>query len=121
MGSEHIMKKVVAIIRTERVLVLKERLREIGVTAMTIGDITAWTLHRKITLQRRGIPVSYDLVHMAKMELYIPDDQLDRVLSTITDNARTGHPGDGLIEVSDLEQIINIFTQNKQEDALGRP
>lgn len=115
------MKKVVAIIRTDRVVLLKKRLHEIGIMAMAIGDITAWTLYRKTTLQRRGIPVPYDLVHMAKLELYIPDDQLDQVLSTITDNAHTGYPGDGVIAVSDLEQIINISTLKKQEDALRSP
>ena len=114
------MKMVVAIIRSERARILKQRLGEIGITAMTIADITAWSQHRKITLQRRGIPVSYDLVHMAKMELFVPDDQLDQVISTIKDNVRTGQPGDGVIAVSDLEQLINISTLKEQEDALRK-
>lgn len=121
MGSERITKKVVAIIRTERAQVLKDQLRKIGILAMTIADITAWTLGRKITLQRRGIPVSYDLVHMAKIEAYIPDDQLDQVVNVITNCTRTGELGDGIIIVSNLEQVINISTLRKNEDAGREP
>lgn len=121
MGSERITKKVVAMIRTERAQVLKDQLRKIGILAMTIADITAWTLGRKITLQRRGIPVSYDLVHKAKIEIYITDDLLDQVLKTITDYSRTGEVGDGVIIVSNLEQVINITTLRKNEDAGREP
>lgn len=118
MGSECITKKVVAIIRTERALVLKEQLSKIGISAMIIGDITAWAGQRKIALQRRGIPVSYDLIHRAKVEIFISDDQLDQVLKTIIEMTRTGEPGDGIITVSNLEQIINIFTLQQGENAL---
>ena len=44
------MKKIVAMIRTERVQILKEHLSEIGITVMTIADITAWAGHGKIKL-----------------------------------------------------------------------
>ena len=115
MGSECITKKVVAIIRTERAQVLKEQLSKIGISAMTIVDITAGL--RKIALQRRGIPVSYDLIHRAKIEIFIRDDQLDQVVKAITDT-RTGQPGDGIITVSNLEQVINISNLQKNEDAL---
>lgn len=54
MGSECITKKVVAIIRTERAQVLKEQLSKIGISAMTIGDITAWAGLRKIAFSAGG-------------------------------------------------------------------
>jgi nitrogen regulatory protein P-II 1 len=112
------MKKITAYVRSERALVLKDQFRKIGISAISIGDITAWTSSRKVTLQRRGIPVSYDLVHRAKIEVYVKDDMVDLVLQTITDNTRTGELGDGIIAVSDVEQVINISTSAKNEDAL---
>lgn len=112
------MKKVVAYIRSERALVLKEELRKIGITAMTIADITAWTSSSKVTLQRRGVPISYDLVHRAKIEAIISEDLLARVLKVITDYTRTGEPGDGVITVSNLDQVINISTLRNDEEAL---
>ncbi len=115
------MKRITAYVRTELALVIKDELSKIGIRAMTIADITAWTSSRKVTLHRRGIPVSYDLVHMAKIEAYITDDMIDLVLQTITDNTRTGELGDGIIAVSNVEQVINISTSAKNEDALREP
>ena len=89
------MKKVVAIIRTERVLVLKEQLGQIGIFAMTIGDITAWAGQKKFALQHRGILVSYSLIHRVKIESFIRDDQLNQVIKAIIDT-RTGEQGDGI-------------------------
>jgi nitrogen regulatory protein PII len=117
MGGKCLMKKLVAYIRTQRALVLKEELRKMGISAMTIADITAWTSFRKISLQRRGIPVSYDLVHMAKIEIFVTDDLLDRILNVIIEYTRTGEHGDGVITVSNLEQVINISTLGKNENA----
>lgn len=64
------MKKVVAIIRTERVLFLKEQFSQIGIFATTIGDITAWARQKKFALQRRGIPVLYSLIQSQDGDLY---------------------------------------------------
>ncbi|HEY7081866.1 MAG TPA: P-II family nitrogen regulator [Nitrososphaeraceae archaeon] len=115
------MKKITAYIKTERAIVLKEELRKIGLRAISIGDITAWTSSRNVTVQRRGIPVSYDLVHRAKIEAFIPDDQIDKVVNIILENTRTGQLGDGMITVSDLEQVINISTLQKNEEAVCEP
>ncbi len=115
------MKKIVAYIKSQKALILKEQFNKIGIRAMTIADITAWTSYKKVTLQRRGIPVSYDLVHMAKIEVYIPDDLVDKVVDLITNYCKTGELGDGIITVSNLDQVINISTQKKNEDAVREP
>jgi nitrogen regulatory protein PII len=83
MGGERIMKKVVAMIRTERVVALKEHLSKIGITVITIADITAWAIPTKIALQRREIPLSYDLIHRAKVEIFISEDLLNQVVKAI--------------------------------------
>ena len=111
------MKKVVAIIRTERVLFLKEQLSQIGIIAMTIGDITAWTGQKKFALQCRGIPVSYNLIQSQDGDLYSrrsggPGNQSHNRYSN-------WKHGDGMITVSSLEQIINVSDLQKNEDALS--
>jgi nitrogen regulatory protein P-II 1 len=111
------MKGVVAIIRTERILFLKEQLSQIGIFAMTIGDITACA-EKKFALLRRGIPVSYSLIHRVKIEIFIRDDQVDQVIKAIIDT-RTGKQEDGMITLSSLEQIINFSNLQKNEDALS--
>lgn len=112
------MKRVEAIVRVERLPIVKEHLRAIGIGGMTITSVSGWSKQRELHLQWRGLPVSYDLIPRSKFEIIIPDDQLDLVLKTITENARTGEHGDGLISVSNVEEAINIATLDRGEKAI---
>jgi nitrogen regulatory protein P-II 1 len=85
---------------------------------MTITSVSGWSKQRELHLQWRGLPVSYDLIPRSKFEILIPDDMLDFVLKTITENARTGEHGDGLIFVSNVEEAINIATLDRGEKAI---
>ncbi len=109
------MKKIDAIIRSERMPLVKERLRQLGIGGMTISTVSGWSKQRELHLQWRGQPVAYDLLPKAKFELIVPDDRVDSVIQAITESARTGEHGDGVIFVSTIEQAINITTLDKGE------
>ena len=109
------MKKIDAIIRSERMPLVKERLRQLGIGGMTISTVSGWSRQRELHLQWRGQPVAYDLLPKAKFELIVPDDRMDSVIQAITESARTGEHGDGVIFVSTVEQAINITTLDKGE------
>ena len=120
-ANEHQMKMVQAIIRAERMPDLKEHLRSIGVGGMTVYTVSGWSKKRELHLQWRGQPVSYDLIPRTKFEIVIPDEQLDTVIRTITEHARSGSSGDhgdGLIFVSTIEHAINIATLEKDEKGI---
>jgi nitrogen regulatory protein P-II 1 len=112
------MKKVDAIIRSERMPLVKERLRQLGIGGMTISTVSGWSKQRELHLQWRGQPVAYDLLPKAKFEIIVPDDRMDSVIQAITESARTGEHGDGVIFVSTIEQAINITTLDKGEKVL---
>ena len=103
------MKKIEAIVRAEVMSRLKERLRNMGVSGMTITTVSGWSKQRELHLQWRGKPVSYDLIPRAKFEIVAPDSQLDDIIQAIIETARTGQPGDGIIFISTIEQAINIY------------
>ncbi len=109
------MKKIDAIIRSERMPLVKERLRQLGIGGMTISTVSGWSKQRELHLQWRGQPVAYDLLPKAKFEVIVPDDRMDSVIQAITESARTGEHGDGVIFVSTIEQAINITTLDKGE------
>lgn len=105
------MKKVEAIVRSNRMPIIKEHLRQKGVMAMTISTVSGWSKQRELHLQWRGMPVSYDLVPKIKFEIVISDSQQDSVIQAITESARTGdkgEEGDGIIFVSTVDQAIDI-------------
>lgn len=114
--TKKIMKRVEAILRVERLRVVMEHLKEIGIGGIII-HASAWSKEIELHRRYRGLSVSYDLIPAAKFEIIIPNDKLDLVVKTITENARTGEIGDGLIMVSDLQQIINITTLDEGEYA----
>lgn len=109
------MKRIDAVIRSERMPLVKERLRQLGIGGMTISTVSGWSKQRELHLQWRGQPVAYDLLPKAKFELIVPDDRMDSVIQAITESARTGEHGDGVIFVSTIEQAINITTLDKGE------
>ena len=109
MGSVRIMKRVEAIIRVERLRIVKERLKELGIGGIIL-HASAWSKESKFHLRYRGLPVSYDLIPAAKFEIIIPDEKLDLAVKTIKDNARTGEVGDGVLAVSNLENYMDITT-----------
>jgi nitrogen regulatory protein P-II 1 len=90
------MKRVEAIVRVERLRRIRERLKELDVGGIIL-HADGWTKDGKLQLMYRGLPVSYDLIPLAKFELFIPDDKLELVVKTIKENARTGEAGDGVI------------------------
>jgi len=108
-----IMKKVEAILKVERLRIVKEHLKEIGIGGIII-HVSGWSKERKHHLQYRGLPVSYDLIPAAKFEIIVPNDKLDLVVKTIRQNARTGEVGDGFIMVSNLDQAIEIATLDEE-------
>jgi nitrogen regulatory protein P-II 1 len=101
------VKKVEAIVRVERLHKVRERLKELNVGGIIL-HADAWSKESKFHLRYRGLPVSYDLIPLAKFELFIPDNKLELVIKTIKENARTGEAGDGVIAVLDLENLVNI-------------
>jgi nitrogen regulatory protein P-II 1 len=112
------LKKVESIVRSEKLPILKEKLRQIGVGGMTISTVSGWSKQRELHLQWRGQPVAYDLLPRVKFEIVIPDEHLDRVVQTIIESARTGESGDGVVFVTTIEQAINISTLDKGDSAI---
>jgi nitrogen regulatory protein P-II 1 len=101
------MKRVEAIVRVERLHKVRERLKELDVSGIIL-HANGWSKEVKFHMKYRGLPVTYDLIPLAKFELFIPDDKLEPVVRTIKENARTGEAGDGVIAISDLLDFMNI-------------
>ena len=88
---------------------VKDRLRQLGVSGMTVSDVSGWSKQRELHLQWRGMPVSYDLIPRVKFEIVALDSQVDDIVQTIIETARTGEHGDGIVSVSTVERAINIY------------
>ena len=104
------MKMVKAIIKPERFEFVKKALEEKGFNGMTITDVKGRGEQKGITLEYRGGQMIVDLLPKIHLELVVRDKDVDTLITTIIDSARTGKIGDGRIFVLPVEKSIRIRT-----------
>jgi nitrogen regulatory protein P-II 1 len=112
------MKKVEAIIRHHRLEDVKEALMEKGVQGMTVTEVRGFGRQKGHTEMYRGTEYAVDFVPKIKIEIVVPEADLQGVLDAVVQSARTGQVGDGKIFVSDLSHTVRIRTGELDGDAL---
>jgi nitrogen regulatory protein P-II 1 len=104
------MKMVKAIIKPERFEFVKKALEDKGFIGMTISEVKGRGEQKGIALQYRGGLMTVDLLPKIQLEIVIRDSDVDNLVVTITEAARTGKIGDGKIFVLPVEKSIRIRT-----------
>ncbi len=104
---------VQAIIRPEKMEVVKKALEEKGFIAMTIIDVKGRGEQKGITLEFRGRKVEVDNIPKVKIEIVVKDEDVDTIISTIRASARTGRVGDGKIFVLPVEKMCKVRTDDE--------
>ncbi|MGZ4903485.1 MAG: P-II family nitrogen regulator [Halobacteriota archaeon] len=112
------MKKIVAIIRPNKLNVVKEALAEIGCPVMTVIEVKGRGRQKGITELYRGREYQIDLLPKVEINVVARDDEIDMLTETIAKSARTGEIGDGKIFVLPVEDAIRIRTGERGERAL---
>lgn len=104
------MKMVKAIIKPERFEFVKKALEEKGFNGMTISDVRGRGEQKGVTLEYRGGQYVVDSLPKIQLEIVVRDNDVDMLITTIMDSARTGKIGDGKIFVLPVEKSIRIRT-----------
>jgi nitrogen regulatory protein P-II 1 len=113
------MNKVEAIVRPERLEVVKEALTAAGFVGMNFVNVTGRGVQRGIVhTGRGGEEYRVDMLPKGKIELVVKDSDTERAISVIIEAARTGAIGDGKIFVSPVSNAIRVRTGEKGEAAL---
>jgi nitrogen regulatory protein P-II 1 len=112
------MKKIEAIIKPFKLDEVKEALQDIGVQGLSVLEVKGFGRQKGHTELYRGAEYVVDFLPKVKIEVVLPDDQVERAIEAIIDAARTDKIGDGKIFVFPVEQAIRIRTGETGEDAL---
>jgi len=104
------MKMVKAIIKPERFEFVKKALEDKGFNGMTITEVKGRGEQKGIALEYRGGLMMVDLLPKTQIEIVVRDAEVESVVSTISESARTGKIGDGKIFVIPVEKSIRIRT-----------
>jgi nitrogen regulatory protein P-II 1 len=112
------MKKIEAIIRSEKLNDVRGALEEIGYPGMTISDVRGHGKQRGLTQRWRGQEYKVDFLPKLKLEIVVLDQDLGRTVNAILRSARTGEIGDGKIFVVSIDNAIRVRTGDDGEDAI---
>ena len=113
------MNKIEAIVRPERLEVVKEALASAGFVGLNIVSVTGRGIQKGIVhAGRGGEEYRVDMLPKSKIELVIKDADTQRAVDVIVNAARTGAIGDGKIFVSPVSQAIRVRTGEQGDAAL---
>ncbi len=112
------MKKIEAILRPHKMDDVREALHEIGVKGMTITEVKGIGRQKGHTETYRGSEYEISFVPKIKIEIVVPDEQAQKVISVVIKTAKTGDVGDGKIFVQPIEEVIRVRTEESGESAL---
>ena len=112
------MKRIIAIVRPEKLEPLKEALFQANVNGMTISQVQGCGSQHGWKEYYRGTEVLLNMVPKVKFELVVADNAVDSLVDLICETAATGEVGDGKIFVSPVEEVIRIRTRESGEKAI---
>ncbi|MGZ7044577.1 MAG: P-II family nitrogen regulator [Methanobacterium sp.] len=112
------MKEIIAIIRPNKLDVVKDALEKIECHGITITDVKGRGRQLGITESYRGSDYRIDLLPKTRLEIIVNDKDAEEVIQTIVKTAQTGDIGDGKIFISPVEDTVRIRTGERGEKAV---
>ena len=106
------MKMIVAVIRPEKVDDVVDALEAVNVPGVTITDVRGRGEQGGICLQYRSGKMQIHTLPKTKLEIVVPDKDVETIIKTIREHARTGKKGDGRIFVLPVEAAAWVRTDD---------
>jgi nitrogen regulatory protein P-II 1 len=112
------MKLITAVVKPHQVDEIKIQLNSIGVQGMTVTEAQGYGRQGGHTETYRGTEYKVSFTPKSRLEIVVDDSQVDSVVQTVADAARTGKIGDGKIWVTEVSTMVRIRTGEVGSDAI---
>ena len=112
------MKLVTCIVRPEKLEAVTDALDKLHIVGMTVTDVRGFGRQKGQVEHYRGGEYTIRFISKVKIELVLQDEDLQKVLSSISTVAKTGKVGDGKIFVSEVLNALRIRTGEHGTSAL---
>lgn len=112
------MKLVSAIIKPFKLDDVRDALTKIGVAGMTVTEVKGYGRQKGHKEIYRGAEYAVNFLPKLRVDVAVSTDQVDKVVATIGEAAKTGQIGDGKIFVTSLDHAVRIRTGETDSDAL---
>jgi len=112
------MKLVTAVIKPHKWEDVRVALEAVGVTGMTVSEVSGYGRQKGHTEVYRGAEYDVALVPKIRIEIAVPDGDVDAVVGAIETSAKTDRIGDGKIWVSPLDTVVRVRTGDRDDAAI---
>jgi nitrogen regulatory protein P-II 1 len=112
------VKIVNAVIKPFKLEEVKDALTKAGIRGLTMGEVQGFGRQGGHTETYRGAEYQIDLIPKVRIEILVDDDEVQLVVDTIVESARTGRIGDGKVWVLPIEDLARIRTGERGPDAI---
>ncbi len=112
------MKKIEAIIKPFKLEDVKEALSALGIEGMTVSEVKGFGRQKGHTEIYRGSEYTVDFLPKIRIDIVLPDEQVNEAVQAIVKAAKTGKIGDGKVFVSPVENAVRIRTEETGDHAI---
>lgn len=112
------MKKIEAVIKPFKLEEVKEALSNVGIKGLTVSEVKGFGRQKGHKELYRGAEYEIEFLPKVKLEIVVPDSEVENVIEAIVTSARTGRLGDGKVFVNPVEEVIRIRTGERGEEAI---
>jgi nitrogen regulatory protein P-II 1 len=112
------MKLIIAVIKPFKIEEVTDALNEIGISGITITEVRGHGRQKGHTEIYRGAEYRIEYIPKIRLELVVEDADVEKIVTAIVENARTGTIGDGKYWVVPIETVGRIRTGELGSDAL---
>jgi nitrogen regulatory protein P-II 1 len=112
------MKLVTAVIKPHKWEDVREALETFGVTGMTVSEVSGYGRQKGHTEVYRGAEYDIALVPKVRIEIVVPDGDVEAVVDAIVRTAQTGRIGDGKVWVQAVESVVRVRTGDRDDAAI---
>ncbi len=112
------MKKIEAIIRREKLGVVRRALEVVGYPGMTITEVKGHGTQKGKTGSNSNETHRSEFLPKLKLEIIARDSEVRPIMEAIANCSRTGAIGDGKLFLSSIEDALRVRTGEEGEAAI---
>ena len=112
------MQMIEAVVKPHKLDAVKQGLAKLGILGVTAVECKGFGRQMGHTERYRGAKMDVGFVPKVLLKIAVKDDDAEKAVATIIENARTGEVGDGKIFVYPIGSVYRIRTGEKNELAL---
>lgn len=112
------MKLLVCVLPPKRVEAAKKALWEAGVRGVTLTEGTGYGFQRVQLETVKGSDYKVQFQPRVRLEIALPDEEVEAVVELLLEEVRTGRIGDGKLFILPLEDAVRVRTGERGDTAL---